>query len=387
MSAAGVTARADVGALFTPFRLGGLTVPNRIVMSPMTRQFSPGRVPGADVAAYYARRAAAGVGLIVTEGVAIDHAAAVDFPDVPQLHGDAAQAGWREVVDQVHDAGGLIVPQLWHQGPMRDPASSTEPEIFGIRPSGVWGRIGGSVSLDPAYVERMLPDTRPASDGEIADIIESYARAARAAIELGFDGVAIHAAHGYLIDSFLWHETNRRDDIWGGDASRRTAFAVAVVRTVRDAIGPERPILFRFSQFKMQDYLARLADTPDELAALLCPVAEAGVDLFDASQRHFDQPTFTGSSLNLAGWAKRLTGVPSMTVGGIGMGTPRDSLGVERPMEADDNLDAVLARLDAAEFDLIAVGRALLNDPGWISRLRDGHPFLPFDRANLKRLT
>ncbi|WP_298670957.1 NADH:flavin oxidoreductase [uncultured Sphingomonas sp.] len=378
--------RRNAAALFTPFRLRNLTLPNRVVMSPMTRRFSPGRVPSNDVADYYARRAQAGVALIVTEGVATDHQAAVDYPETPQLHGEAALAGWRNVVTKVHAAGGLIVPQLWHQGPVRDPLVSDNPAIAGVRPSGIWGRANGTVSLDPDYVARMLAETRPASDSEIGDIILSYARSARAAVAAGFDGVAIHGAHGYLIDSFLWHETNRRDDRWGGDMARRAAFGAAVVRAVREEIGPDRPILFRFSQFKMQDYLARLADMPDELAALLGPLADAGVDLFDASQRHFEQPAFPGSPLNLAGWAKRLTGVAAMTVGGIGMHAPRDPLGVERPMEAGDNLDRVAKRLEADEFDLVAVGRALLNDSEWIARLRDGRPFLPFDRTNLQRL-
>lgn len=269
---------------------------------------------------------------------------------------------------------------------MRDPVVSDRPDVHGIRPSGVWGRAGGTVSLAEEYVTRMLPETQPVGDGEIADIIAAYARGATEAVAAGFDGVAIHAAHGYLIDSFLWAETNRRDDLWGGDPARRTAFAVAVVRAVRDAVGPDRPILFRFSQFKMQDYLARLADTPDELGALLGPIADAGVDLFDASQRHFEQATFDGSPLNLAGWAKKLTGKPAMTVGGVGMGAPRDALGVERPMEASDNVAAAAARVAAGEFDLVAVGRALLNDAQWVERLRDGRPFLPFDRANLGKL-
>lgn len=381
------SARRGAAALFTPFRLRNLTLPNRVVMSPMTRRFSPGRIPGDNVADYYARRAQAGVGLIVTEGIATDHPAAVDYHEAPQLHGEAALAGWRKIVAKVHAAGGLIVPQLWHQGPVRDPLISDDPSIEGVRPSGIWGLAGGAVSLDSDYVARMLAETRPASDSEITDLVHAYARSARAAVVAGFDGVAIHGAHGYLIDSFLWRETNRRDDRWGGDAARRAAFGAAVVRAVREEIGPERPILFRFSQFKMQDYLARLADTPDELAALLGPLADAGVDLFDASQRHFEQPAFDGSPLNLAGWAKRLTGVPAMTVGGIGMHAPRDPLGVERPMEAGDNLDRVTERLEAGEFDLIAVGRALLNDPEWIARLRDGRSFLPFDRANLQRLS
>lgn len=368
--------------LFTPFRLGSLALPNRIVMSPMTRQFSPGRVPGPDVAAYYARRAAGGVGMIVTEGVAIDHDAAVDYPDAPQLHGSAAIEGWRRVVDAVHGAGGRIVPQLWHQGPMRDPLLSTGRHVAGIRPSGIWGPGGGTVSLEAGFVDRMLAPAPAVEHDEIEAIVEAYARAARTAIEIGFDGVAIHAAHGYLIDSFLWHETNRREDRWG----ERPAFAVAVVRAVRDAIGPGIPIIFRFSQFKMQDYLARLADTPQALGDLLLPIAEAGVDLFDASQRHFAQPAFNGSPLNLAGWAKRLTGTASMTVGGVGMGAPRDALGVDRPMEVADNVSAVAARLAAGEFDLVAVGRALLNDAEWAARLRDGRPQLAFDHANLRRL-
>jgi 2,4-dienoyl-CoA reductase-like NADH-dependent reductase (Old Yellow Enzyme family) len=375
--------RADVAALFTPFELRGLALPNRIVMSPMTRQFSPGRVPGPGVASYYERRAAAGVGLIVTEGVAIDHAAAVDFQDAPQLHGEAAIAGWRQVVDRVHAAGGRIVPQLWHQGPMRDPLVSAAPHVDGVRPSGIWGNAGGQMSLDSDYVERMLEPGAPASESEIDAIVDAYARAARTAIEIGFDGVAIHGAHGYLIDSFLWRVTNRRTDRWG----EPTAFPVAVIRAVRAAIGPDYPIILRFSQFKMQDYLARLADTPDGLGALLRPLAEAGVDLFDASQRHFAQPAFDGSPLNLAGWAKKLTGVPAMTVGGVGMATPRDEYRVERPMEAEDNSTEVAARLAAGEFDLVAVGRALLNDPEWLARLRDRRPSLPFDRANLARLT
>lgn len=378
--------RADVAALFAPFDLSGLALPNRIVMSPMTRQFSPGRVPGPDVAAYYARRAAAGVGLIVTEGVAIDHPAAVDYRDVPALFGEDALAGWRGVVDAVHAAGGLVVPQLWHQGPMRDPQVSDRADVHGVRPSGLWGRAGGTVSLAGEYIERMLPETQPVSDEQIADIVAAYGDAAAAAVALGFDGVAIHAAHGYLIDSFLWHETNRRDDLWGGNPARRTAFAVAVVKAVRAAIGPGRPILFRFSQFKMQDYLARLADTPGELEALLGPIADASVDLFDASQRHFEQPAFADSPLNLAGWAKRLTDKPSMTVGGVGMGPPRDALGVERPMEANDNAAAAAARVAAGEFDLVAVGRALLNDAQWVERVREGRDILPFDRRNLGRL-
>src|SRR5580698_409460 len=110
-----------IDSLMTPLTVRGLTLPNRIVMAPMTREASPGGVPGADVAGYYARRAAGGVGLIITEGTGIRHEAAVDKHAIPVLHGAQALAGWHSVVGAVHEAGGLIAAQLWHQGVLRDP--------------------------------------------------------------------------------------------------------------------------------------------------------------------------------------------------------------------------------------------------------------------------
>ena len=128
------------GSLFTPLTVGNLTLKNRIVMSPMTRQFSPGGVPTEDVAAYYRRRAEGGAGLIITEGTGIEDIAALDSPAIPVLYGDAALAGWKRVVDGVHAAGGRIFPQLWHQGVLRDARKSDNPDVPGRRPSGLWGR-------------------------------------------------------------------------------------------------------------------------------------------------------------------------------------------------------------------------------------------------------
>src|SRR5208283_1155497 len=107
--------------LFRPLDYKGLHLSNRIVMAPMTRCFSPGGVPGADVAAYYRRRAESGVGLIVTEGTWIPHHAASNEENAPRFYGDDALAGWRHVVAEVHAAGGKIMPQLWHTGLTRRP--------------------------------------------------------------------------------------------------------------------------------------------------------------------------------------------------------------------------------------------------------------------------
>ncbi len=367
--------------LFTPFELGTLHLRNRFVMAPMTRCFSPEGVPGQNVADYYRRRAEAGVGLLVTEGVGIDHPAAVGAgsvqeKDVPVMYGDAALAGWRRVVDAVHSAGGLIFPQLWHMGAIRLEGTGPHPNAPSCRPSGVWGPSQTLHSILPGYLEKVVPLTRPMTDGEIADVIAGYSRSAANAKRVGFDGIAIHAAHGYLIDSFFWHVTNRRTDRYGGDMAARARFGADVVRAIRAEVG-SLPILLRFSQWKLQDYAATLCATPTELEMLLGPLVDAGVDLFEASTRNFDEPAFEGSALSLAGWARKLTSKPSMCVGGIGLGKDLVS-SFEGETSGVNNLEKVRAGLRREEFDLVAVGRALLVDPCFTQKIRHGEALKSF---------
>ena len=208
--------------LFSPFNLRRMTLRNRIVMAPMTRNRSPDGVPTDAVVEYYRRRAAGGVGLIVTEGVGIQHDSALGGGsmkerDVPFMYGEAALGGWRRVVDAVHAHGGTIFPQLWHMGPIREDGTGPYPHSPSSRPSGLWGPPGRKATVPPDYMQRVLPEGRTMTEEEIADIIVSFADAARDAIAIGFDGIAIHGAHGYLIDAFFWQETNLRSDRWGGD--------------------------------------------------------------------------------------------------------------------------------------------------------------------------
>ena len=379
----------SVAPLFTSFTMGSLTVANRFAMAPMTRCFSPGGVPGPNVSDYYRRRAEGGVGLIVTEGVGVDHPAALgsndfDGRDIPVMYGEDALAGWRKVVDDVHAAGGKIVPQLWHQGVMRPDGTGPFPDHPSSRPSGLWGPAGGLSAIPPDTVARLLPETQPLTESEIADIIAGFARSAANARDIGFDGVAIHGAHGYLLDTFLWGETNRRTDRYGGNHVERARFAVDLIEAVRAAIGPELPIILRFSQWKQQDFGAKLVDTPRELEQVLAPIAEAGVDMFEASTRDFQVPAFEGSDLNLAGWAKKLTGRPAMTVGGIGFdkGLYESFAGGSRAV----SLAPVVERFERGEFDLVAIGRGLIADPAWVAKVRDGVERTPFDVAMLGAL-
>jgi 2,4-dienoyl-CoA reductase-like NADH-dependent reductase (Old Yellow Enzyme family) len=230
------------------------------------------------------------------------------------------------------------------------------------------------VSYTKEYVESLIAPTEPMTDEEIADVIAAFVRGAVAAKEVGFDGVALHGAHGYLIDSFFWHDTNRRDDRYGGPIRSRVRFGEEIVKATRAAVGPEFPIMFRYSQHKQQDYKARLASSPEELEMFLGPLAAAGVDLFDASARRFYERAFATSPLTLAGWTKKLTGVPSVAVGSAGL-------------TAEGTPEHMAAFLDREEFDFIAIGRAVLHDPNWARKVQVGETPDAFDPSSLEILT
>ncbi|MEY1661190.1 NADH:flavin oxidoreductase [Isoalcanivorax beigongshangi] len=346
--------------LFRPFQCKSLQLRNRVAMAPMTRNFSPNHVPDQAVVDYYRRRAEGEVGLIITEGTTIDRPSANGYPQVPSFHGDAALAGWKQVVDAVHGAGGAIIPQLWHVGAVRRAGVTPYPDAAAQSPSGLFkpGRNNGEAMTEQ----------------EIDATVQAFADAALAAKQIGFDGVELHGAHGYLIDQFFWDGTNQRTDRFGGDALARTRFATDIVRAVRAAVGPEFAIVLRYSQWKQQDYAARLAETPQQLEQFLTPLVDAGVDVFHASTRRFWVPEFDGSELNLAGWTRKLTGQPTISVGSVGLdddfiGHDNSGMGgTAKPV----GIDALLERMAADEFDLIAIGRALLQDPQWLQKIRDG---------------
>ncbi|ASA22150.1 NADH:flavin oxidoreductase [Paenibacillus donghaensis] len=359
-------------SLFKPFQAGNLSLANRVVMAPMTRAFSPNAVPGRDVAEYYRRRAEGGVGLIITEGTAINHPSAVSHPAIPNFYGEEALKGWSHVVEEVHAAGGKIMPQLWHVGMARSIGDEPNAEVLPIGPSGL--------NLKGEQV------TEPMTEAEIDGIIAAYAQAAADAKRIGFDGIELHGAHGYLIDQFFWEKTNKRTDRYGGDMEARTTFAVEVIDACRRAVGSDFPIVLRFSQWKAGDYSDKLANTPEELARFLAPLSNAGVDIFHCSTRRFWLPEFEGSSLNLAGWTKQITGKPTITVGSVGLNS--DFVTGDVADNDENNISGLLQRLEQGEFDLVAVGRALISDPAWPAKLQSGRTddILPFTRESTQTL-
>ena len=343
--------------LFRPFSLKSLNIKNRVVMAPMTRAFSPNGVPTEDVANYYGKRAKGEVGLILSEGTVIDRVSASNDPNIPHFYGEQALAGWQNVINKVHSAGGAMGPQIWHMGIMDNHHSGWVPSQPFEGPSGL-NRPG-------------FNNGNTMSDADIADTIAAFGRAAADAKRLGFDTVEIHGAHGYLIDQFFWEATNLRTDIYGGKTlSERTRFAVEVIKEIRRQVGDDFALIIRLSQFKPSAYTNKLAKTPQEMEAWLNPLAEAGIDIFHCSQRRFWEPEFEGSDLNCAGWAKKLTGKTTITVGSIGL-TGEFMAAFAGESSQPSSLDELVRRMERGDFDLVAVGRPLLADPSWVQKIHE----------------
>ncbi|TAL03929.1 MAG: NADH:flavin oxidoreductase [Rhodospirillaceae bacterium] len=365
-----MTPTADWSGLFTPFRLGNITLPNRVVMPAMGLSICEEGSPSPEVAAYYARRATGGASLVMTEGVYIDHPSSGDNPQLGRFHGKAALEGWRNVAKTIHAAGGFTMPELWHVGlnystyDMAAGQARFRPELGQVSPSG--------------YIEPGKKVTDGMTQRQIDDVITAYGVGAETAMALGFDGIEIHGGHGYLIDQFFWSKLNTRTDQYGGSARARGRFAAEIVAECRRRVGPEVPIVFRFSQWKIIDYTAKIASTPQELEELLSLIVDAGVDLFDCSERRFWEPVFEGSDLNLAGWTKKVTGKPTMTIGSIGL----DCDMMSSLMEGRDagrnlsSLDRLIEMFNRGDFDLVGVGRAMIAEPDWARIVHRGE----FDR-------
>ena len=218
--------------LFTPLNLGGLTLPNRMVMAPLTRNRAamPGNVPQAMNATYYAQRAAAG--LIISEAAQVSPEG-IGYPATPGIHSEQQVQGWRAVNDAVHAAGGHLFAQLWYCGRISHPdllPDGQQPvSASAIKPEG-----------EAATYEGLKPFVEPRAlrTDELPGIVDQYRQAARRAVEAGFDGVEVHSANGYLLDQFLRDGSNQRDDGYGGVLENRSRLLMEVLSAVLESWEP-----------------------------------------------------------------------------------------------------------------------------------------------------
>ena len=341
--------------LFEPYKLKNISLRNRIVMAPMTRNQSPGGVPTDAVVSYYKRRSKAEVGLIITEGVEISHKASSAYPNVPRLDSIEARDGWKRVVDGIKAHNGSVIAQLWHCGGFRKIGMAPDPDIPGHTASGLV-RPGKKVA-------------HAMTSEDIKETIDAFASDAKYCEEIGFDGVEIHGAHGYLIDNFFWEGTNERKDIYGGTIEKRSQLATDIVKAIRSSVSDNFIIGLRFSQWKQQDYDAKLASTPDDLLNVIEPPARAGLDYLHSSMRRFWESEFEGSDENLAYWTKKLTGLPTISVGSVGLDS--DFIDMSAPA-SPANIDMAINDILDNKYDMVAVGRALLADHEWVLKMKEG---------------
>ena len=222
--------------LFTPFRLGRIELPNRAVMSPMTRSRSPGSVPGELVATYYGQRAG-DAGLIVTEGTS-PSPNGLGYPRIPGLFNHEQVRGWRLVTEAVHARGGRIFVQLMHTGRVTH-EKNLPPGGRVLAPSAI-ELPDQKMWVDELSAQAPLTPAVAMTEADIEQAIEEYVTSAKLAIDAGFDGVELHGANGYLMEQFLNATSNRRTDAWGGSIEGRARFGFEVARRTAAAIGGDR---------------------------------------------------------------------------------------------------------------------------------------------------
>ena len=357
--------------IFENYKLKNITLRNRIVMAPMTRNQSPGGIPTQEVVAYYSRRAKAEVGLIITEGIEVSHEASSAYPNVPRLDSNEAKEAWKKVVEGIKNNNGAVIAQLWHCGGFRKLGMQPNPEVPGHTASGL-------VKPGKKVAHEMTLD-------DIKETIDSYASDAKICEEIGFDGIEIHGAHGYLIDNFFWSGTNIREDEYGGSIENRSQFVSDIIKSIRENVSENFIVGLRFSQWKQHDFEAKLASNPEELKTILTSPVESGLDYLHSSMRRFWESEFEGSEENLAYWTKKITKIPTIGVGSVGLDS--DFIDMTAPA-TPTSIDKAIDDITNYKYDLIAVGRALISDHEWVLKMKEGrvNDVIPYTKDALMKL-
>jgi N-ethylmaleimide reductase len=339
------------GRLFSPLRLGGVVLPNRIVMAPMTRsRASAEGVPGPLAATYYAQRASAG--LIITEAAHVTPEG-VGYPNTPGIHTDRQVAGWRNVTRAVHREGGRIFLQLWHVGRVSHPCMQPS-SLAPVAPSAVAAE--GQLFTAEGMQQFLTP--RALEIGEIPRVVEQFARAARMARDAGFDGVDIHAANGYLIDQFLRDGSNHRTDGYGGSIANRARFLVQVTEAVirvwgADCVGVRLSPLSPYNSMRDSNPMRTFTYVADALRHL-------GVGYLHVAEPGPGHPMATPAGCRL------LAALRAAFPGCFVVDGGRDRGSAE-------------AAVTAADADLVALATPFISNPDLVERLARGIPLTVAD--------
>jgi 2,4-dienoyl-CoA reductase-like NADH-dependent reductase (Old Yellow Enzyme family) len=346
---------ATYPTLFSHGQLDNLQLANRIVVSPMTRTSATpdGRATG-QMASYYAEYARGAFGLVMTEATYIDKAYSQGYANQPGIADDVQQEAWRKVVEAVHSEGFPVLMQLFHAGAVNQGNNWIKGSIA---PS-VVQPLGEQIARYNGIGKFQVP--REIARDEMQEVIASYCAAAQRAIEVGFDGIEIHGANGYLLDQFLTTYTNHRTDEYGGQIVNRVRYHCDVMRAVRDAVDAFYPVGMRISQTKVNDLTYVWPGGVSDAEVVFTALGKAGATFIDVSA-HLGCDSVFGSELSLAGLAKKYSGAIV-----FGNGKLNDPAKAER----------LLAK---GEIDFVSLAKGALADQAWPRKIAAGNQPIAFD--------
>jgi 2,4-dienoyl-CoA reductase-like NADH-dependent reductase (Old Yellow Enzyme family) len=360
--------------LFSPIKLGPLTLRNRIAMAPLTRQMAESDgTPTDEMVAYYARRARGGLGLIITEGTYEQDAfQSRAYLSQPGITNDRHQAGWAKVCDAVHAQGAKIIVQLMHGGRVCDPRTlnGQPPVSASATQSGGWVLYTDSDdekqirNISGDWHKVTFPPARALTVEELHAVADGFAAGAKRAVDAGADGVEVHGANGYLLWQFITPKINLRTDEFGGSPENNVRFARLVGDKIRAAIGPDKLITLRLSQDGVDDFVGAWPGGVTYAEAVGKALKGSAFDALHWSSFNYLDNRDPNDKTPMATVLRRASGLPVITNGGIA-----DGPGAE-------------AALTSGAADMVAVGRPIFAHPDWPYLVRSGaeYPWMAFDR-------
>ena len=346
----------DKNILFHSFKINKTNLNNRVGLAPMTRISATEEGYVTDkMVKYYRSFAKGGFGLIITEGTYIDDKNSQTYRYQPGIAFDGQAQVWKKVVDAVHEEGGKIFMQLQHSGPLSQENQFSEDNIAPspVKPKGE--------QLKFYFGEGEFNVPREMTKEEMNDVRKSFVKAAQRAESVGFDGVELHGANGYLLDAFLTEYTNLRIDEYGGSTENRVRFLVEIASEVKKAVGNDFTVGMRISQSQVNDYFYKWSGKEEDAKIIFTSLGQSGLDYLHVTEFEAWQPAFEGIEESLVSLAKKYSQLPIIANGQL------------------EKLEKATEILSNGDADIIALGKGALANHDWVKKVEEDEPLSVFN--------
>ncbi|MGW6662948.1 MULTISPECIES: oxidoreductase [Peribacillus] len=347
---------SDINSLFEPFNIGTITLNNRVGVAPMTRISATEKGFVTDkMIKYYSSFAEGGFGLIITEGTYIDDKYSQTYDFQPGIAFEEQAQEWKKVVNAVHSAGSAIFMQLQHTGPLSQGNRFTDETVApsSIQPKGE--QLKFYLGEGPFRLPREI------TKEELAYVKNSFVEAAKRAKSVGFDGIELHGANGYLLDAFLTEYTNQRTDAYGGTTENRVRLLVEIINEVRKSVGDDFTIGIRISQSKVNDYSYHWSGKEQDAAIIFGALGKTGLDYIHVTEYKAWQPAFETGKTSLVALAKEYSQLLIIANGKL-----------ENPERASE-------MINNGHADIITLGKGALANHDWVKKVQNEEPLEAFD--------